>query len=282
MPDPVTRNRWSGNPWEADPERQAASDAEQLGGVWDGALGLAAAEMASDTSADSSAPTQSSDDAYASLVADWPKVPAVVKRHITMDDFTEVYDYWYDHWRNPKRPDDKLQCFDWAQYQLHVNTKRSTGNAADRTSYFQLFVESLDQPPDFPRDDNVSREDVLNRVDITDNGRTIEGIQYLKDSLSLKIPVLVGIRLLWYLHRPNADLTTNHFVVVVGMGKIDGKKISAQTPGNDEFLPEYYFSCYDYLLDYEDRIYLSNVPNLALMKLRGNRRVAQIRKTVPE
>ena len=47
MPDPVTRNRWSGNPWEADPERQAASDAEQLGEVWGGALGLAAAEMAS-------------------------------------------------------------------------------------------------------------------------------------------------------------------------------------------------------------------------------------------
>src|SRR5262245_27003779 len=231
MPDPVTTNRWSVNPWEADPERQAASDAQQLGGVWGGAVGLAAGAMADD-SADSSAPTQSSDDAYASLVADWPEVPAVIQRHITTADLTEVVDYWYDHWRNPKRPDDKIHCFDWAQYQLHVKTLRSNGNAADRTSYFQLFVESLDHPPDFPRDDSVSRDDVRNRVDITDNGRTIEGIEYLKESLSLKIPVLVGIRLLWYLHRPNADLTTNHFVVIVGMGKIDGKKAAAATPEN--------------------------------------------------
>ena len=282
MPDPVTRNRWSGNPWEADPERQAASDAQQLGGVWGGALGLAASAMASDDSADSSAPTQSSDDAYTSLVADWPEVPPVIERHITVSDLKEVVDYWYDHWRNQKRSDDKIQCFDWAQYQLHVKTLRSTGHAADDTSYFQLFVESLDHPPDFRRDDTVSREDVCKRVDVTDNGRTVEGIQYLKESLSRKIPVLVGIRLLWYLHRPNADLTTNHFVVVVGMGKADAK---GDGTANDAFRPQYYFSYYDYLHKYVERAYLFNFPDLALMELGGDlgdRRIAQIRKTVPE
>jgi len=280
MPDPVTGNRWWGNPWAADPELQAASDAQRLGGAWGGILGLAAQSMetsAAEPDTDSSAPEETADDAYGSLVADWPKVPPLIERHITGSDFIEVRDYWYDHWRNEKRPDDALQCFDWAQFQMLQKKVRGTGDPKDRSTYFQLFEESLEHPPDFPRDDKVLKEDVRNRVDVTDTGRTVEAIEYLKESLVAGIPVMVGIRLLWYLHRPNRDLTTNHFVVVVGMGRRE--QAAGASPLNGAFLPEYYVSYFDYQYDETRRLYLFNFPNLAIMELDGDCRIAQVRRT---
>jgi hypothetical protein len=83
-------------------------------------------------------------------------------------------------------------------------------------------------------------------------------------------------------HGSASILTTNHFVVVVGMGKVDREEIAGSTPLNGAFLPEYYVSYYDYLHAHVDLAYLFNFPNLALMELDGDQRLAQVRRTARE
>jgi hypothetical protein len=161
-----------------------------------------------------------------------------------------------------------VHCFDYAQYQLHVARFRSTGPGKDPASYLQLFVESQDEPG--------------RRVDVTDVEATIEGIEYIKAMLQDEVPVLVGIRLLSYRPRPNPDRTTNHFVVIVGMGVEPDK--------GGPYGGQYYFSYFDYLYDDVLRFYLFNCPRSRLHSFVDDRshagygvaqrRVAQVRRTV--
>jgi hypothetical protein len=258
VPDPVTANPWWGNPWTSDIEREAAADGQRAGSAFRWAASQAAREARSLTSPgeEDSTAVQSFTEAYQSLTADWPDVSPVISRHITRADRDEVKRYWHDNWRNADNPNDTLQCFDWAQYQLRVVDYRSTGSGRDPTTYLQLFIESAD--------------DRGARVDVTDTDATMEALSYVKDRLKQGIPVLVGIRMLEYPPRPNPDKTTNHFVVIVGMGR------NEDVP---TFEPQFYFEYFDYLCDVPLRFYLYNMPTLALAGLGSDPRVAQVRRT---
>ncbi|MEZ5292879.1 MAG: hypothetical protein R2745_17490 [Vicinamibacterales bacterium] len=266
MPDdPVTANPWEGNRWQRDTGRETAVDAERAGGVYGWAAAAGALQDAAPVGGTEDATsTQSPGDAYSGLIADWPRVPPLVARHVGGADFNEVYDYWYEHWRNPRRENDKLWCFDWAQYQLHVAKFRGTGDGRDPSTYFQLFVES-----------DGGEGPILT----TDVARTVEAVQYLKNRLQHGVPVLIGIRLANYPRDFNPDKTTNHYVVVVGMD-VDAKGPYGATC---------YFSYYDYLYKSTLRFYLYSVPTLALYSTVDDtkravvqRRVSQVRYTVAE
>jgi hypothetical protein len=170
-----------------------------------------------------------------------------------------MHKYWEEHWKNTKKADDQIQCFDKARYQLHIAGFDTTGNPYDETSYFQLFVET----------DNGDG----GRVDVSDIPRTSEAILYLKDKLTHGIPVMVGIRMSGFDRRPNPDGTTNHFVVIVGMGR-DEDATSLE--------PKYFFRYFDYLIPETMEFYVFNFPTLMLASSSGRRRVAQVRKTVRE
>ena len=272
MPDdPVTSNPWATNPWQRDSAREAAVDGEVAGGIWGWAVAAATAERnaGADAGVDDGTAEQSSDDVYASLTAEWPPVEPLIERHITANDYYEVFEYWKDHWRRKDKPDDKVWCFDFAQYQLHIAGFRGIGTGSDPTSYFQLFL--------------VRRDDDGARIDETDIGRTAEGVEYLKDRLQRGTPVLLGLRLAWHRKDYNPDSTTNHYVVVVGMGSdAEGGPYGGR----------YYFTYYDYKFAEPQRFYLYNVPTLALHSFKDDkrhresgvalRRASQIRYTVRE
>lgn len=266
MPDPVTTNPWSGNPWERDLPRETAADAERVGSVWAWAAAQAAQDQYPDSAPgeEDATSVQPADDAYASLTADWPTIAPLSSRHITIDDFSDVYAVWDKYWRNPKKADDKVHCFDFAQYQLRIDDFRGTGDGADPSTYYQLFVETFDERA---------------RVDVTDVARSAEALAYLKAQIIGGVPVMAGIRLLTYPPRPNPDHTTNHFVVIVGMGQEDDGPYDAR----------YFFWYYDYLYKSSQKFYLYGFPTLALHAFVDDsgtgpgvalRRVSQIRPTV--
>ena len=59
-------------------------------------------------------------------------------------------------------------------------------------------------------------QDILGRKKGVQKEEFKKGIQYLKDSIKNKIPVMVGVDN--HPGSPNADKTTDHFIVIVGMG----------------------------------------------------------------
>ena len=270
MPDP---NQWGVNPWWADLGRETAADQSRLGPDWQRWADAVLRSQNEAALPDTSDPEDSTafyapQDAFQSLVADWPTVSFPYSDHIrTRADSQRIYEYWNVHWRNPKKPDDIVHCFDRANFQLHIDGFRTTGDPHDMSTYYQLFLEGED-------DDG-------RRLDTTDVPRTIEGIEYLKATLQQNIPVQVGLRSLGYQPRPNPDDTTNHFVVIVGMGQ---ETIDTVDPLQGPTLSgvRHFFAYLDSNKPGEQKFYLYNFPTLALMTNDGDSRVSQIRRTARE
>lgn len=192
-------NLWACNRWDTDADLQTASDRAALGVNWQAEV----VALESDESATS--PQEMRYDAAAwhrDLTKDWPDVPAL----IGPGDFigtghSDAYRHWNEHWRDTSRPPDRpdtIQCFDYARYQLLVTGHDTTDYRPDSTTY-QVYTTA-------------------GGVDLNE---TAEGVRYLKRTLARRVPVLVGILLASYDAPPelrNRDRTTNHYVVMVGMG----------------------------------------------------------------
>lgn len=255
MPLPWLFNQWACNPFAAEPDRNAAVDQE--------ALGIRFQTRPEDIVATPLAPVGDEADYspaewYASLTADWPEVANVIPKslHVFKSDETEVLEFV-----NGSLPQDKqrtsLQCFHYAWYQLHVAGFRPTGPPA-------LSDDSMLVLREYAEPDGVRTELQVEAM--------VEAVQYVKSSLLLETPVLIGVRLKLFEARPNNRRSTpyieptNHFVVVVGMGQ-------------DE--TGYYISFFDYYheQDSDDRLYLG--PELLMESAFGFRTLTEVRRSRP-
>ena len=196
MPDnEALTDHWTCNTWQTQPGEQAAVDQAAYGSDWanDG--------WAAGDDEPPGDPMPSVDDRYQSLLADWPQIPSVISsdKHIDKHN-TEAQKYWEEHWKPaPKegKPPPEMQCADYARYQMYV-----VGcDAQSSSTGYQLY-----------------RRDTLVNYD-----QTVDGLNYAKHTLTQGMPVFVGVWLIeWEPDKVfNRDKTTNHFVVIVGMGKDD-------------------------------------------------------------
>ena len=239
---------WACNAWEEENDLLAASDQAECGPNWN----QTAEEMIRDVerALDSNASDSSdqgtvftADEWFASLTRDWPTINPVIPADLFVErGDSGMQQHWQEHWaREGESADINIQCFDYAHYQLVVAGFGTSSWRPDTTTY-QIF-----------------RED--SGIDLNE---TAEGVRYLKRSLAADTPVLVGILLTTYDARPNRDKTTNHFVVIVGMGV-------------DEF--GHHFRYYDYSSNDRGRKFYLKDSSLAVEDRDGHRRVAQIRQT---
>jgi len=93
---------------------------------------------------------------------------------------------------------------------------------------------------------------IYKRASGVDRTETVKGISYIVNALQSNIPVVIGLD--YGSPSKNADSTTNHFVVVVGMGSVNGRN---------------YFNYYDNLTSYglfgastTNRLYYDNSTGL--------------------
>ena len=253
MPLPWLFNQWACNPFAAEPERDAAVDLE--------AMGINFQTRPEDIVATPLAPVgdeadYSPADWYASLTADWPTVANVIPKslHVLKSDETEVLAFV-----NASLPQGQqrtsLQCFHYAWYQLHAAGFRPSGPPA-------LSDDSLLVLHEYAEPDGVRSELQVEKM--------VEAVEYLKSSLLLETPVLVGLRLKLFEKWPNDRKSTpyieptNHFVVVVGMGQDDAG---------------YYVSFFDYYheQDADDRMYPG--PELLMETKFGFRTITEVRRS---
>lgn len=190
---------WSCNTWAAEPGEQAAVDQAAYGSSWTDDAWAAGDD---ETPQEQHAPSDK--ELFDALTADWPDVPTIISRdrHIHKGD-SAATSYWQAHWKPPQKegkPPPEIQCGDFARYQMRVADEHGY-DARGSSSAYQLYR----------RQGGVDR-----------NG-TVNGLNYVKETLKQRMPVYVGVWLIEW--EPNTifnkDLTTNHFVVLVGMGKDD-------------------------------------------------------------
>lgn len=181
------------------------------------------------------------------------------------------------------------QCFDYAKEQLRLagysvpgwDESFITGN---NKKIFQLSID-------------ITQIDIKNLDTINE---FMEGVQYIKESLKSGIPILVGIdRTRSVYPKGQGDKTTDHFVVIVGMGTdIYGKYFTffdngTKASGADINLNKIYVKCNDDKLETSDEKYTDGsyngylrYPAYQQLLLSGGRSlsntyiITQIRKSV--
>jgi hypothetical protein len=255
MPNPVLINLWSCNIWDREVDRETAVDTEALHDQFPYRPGqIQAVPLGSDGHEVS----QGAFERYEMLTDGWPEVPPVIdpSLHVTkqQDDAVRTY-------RNAKTEDEaerasKLECYDRADYQLHLAHYGTTDRPTRDPKNWQLLTEV------------VMPEGVADQVDI---GETVGAVEYLKEVLPQGRPVLVGVRLSWFPDRPNdlkstpsAIEPTNHFVVIVGMGV-------------DDHGP--YFSYYDYMKRPSDQERMHLYADMKIASKGEERHLVQVRRS---
>lgn len=213
MPLPWLFNQWACNPFAAEPDRNAAVDQE--------ALGIRFQTRPEDIVAMPLEPVgdeaeYSPADWYASLTADWPEVANVIPKslHVFKSDEQEVKDFV-----NARLPPDQqrtsIECFHYAWYQLDRAGYGPSGPPA-------LSDDSILVLREYAEPDGVRSELQVEAM--------VKAVDYLKSSLLLETPVLIGVRLKLFEARPNNRRSTpyieptNHYVVAVGMGRDEDRK----------------------------------------------------------
>ena len=256
MPLPWLFNQWACNPFAAEPGRDAAVDQEALGISFDTRLEDIVAtplEPAGDEASYSTA------DWYASLTADWPTVANVIPKslHVFKSDEQEVKDF-VNRGLPPDEQRTSLQCFHYAWYQLDRAGFAPSGPPA-------LSDQSMLVLHEYAGPDGIRSE---LQVEVM-----VKAVEYLKSSLLLETPVLIGVRLKLFDRRPNERRSTpyieptNRFVVAVGMGQDD---------------VGYYVSFFDYYHEQDtgDRLYLG--PDLLMESQSGYRTLTEVRRSRPK
>jgi hypothetical protein len=254
MPLPWLFNEWGCNPFSPEPERDVAVDSRQFGGSRPPSL----ADVLNPPAPVKDPADYSTDDWYDTLTVDWQPVPNVIpdEKHVYREDAEAVRNFVNRH-RAPDKQKTSLQCFDYANYQIHVQEFRPSGPAA-------LSEDTLMVVHEYRESGGVRSE-----VQVF---ATVEAVGYLKAALLEGTPVLVGLRLNDWDARPNERKSTpfveptNHFVVVVGMGDDTNGK---------------YFSFFDYSHAQrdEDRLYLR--PSLLIMSNDDWLTLTEVRHSYP-
>lgn len=261
MPLPWLVNQWACSQFGAEPERDAAVDAGLYGTPSPPSLApwIPAPEPVKNPDDYTTA------DWKASLVADWPDVSSVIPsdKQVFKAHDSDVLQFLKDSYGTVKLPD-QIQCFDRANYQLHLAEYRPSGPAA----LDDLTIMALHEYDDEATGTLRTEVQVLG---------TIKAVDYLKESLQAGIPMLVGLRLnfrgpLLSRWRPNERRSTpfveptNHFVVAVGMGR--------------DAIGEYvaYFD-YGHRHDDTDRLYLHD--SLLIESADGKRTLTEVRISRP-
>ncbi len=266
MPRDLFSDLWALNLWAAEPER-AMVLAPSLRSVLPPVepLPLPPAH-ATPTSPREFLPetTYDTEDWYQSLFRSWePKAPVIPPGlHVDFTMSVEVGQWVNRHVLEGSVKREKLQCFDFASFQLHRAGYATGGRPAADSRSWQVLVE-------YPE-----RGRLVEEVQVPE---TLEAVHYVREALhGSDMPVLVGICLTGFPSRPNNLKSTpfveptNHFVVIVGMGR-------------DERLGVY-FSYYDYFYEPEGsdaevtRLYLK--PTLKLQALDGRVMLAEVRRSV--
>lgn len=259
-------NLWACNQWEPDVEQQNAVCTEDFGTSWDQSIWEAENDDYN-SSPDQGSP-YTAEEWYNELIKDWPAVtePLINSANFIAASNVQAKAYWEANWRKklpdgtPDPEDYKMQCFEYAAYQL-------------------LVAKNLDPPQGYrttsaPNEKN-KREDTYFQIFTLSEGingnKTAEAIAYLKEAFNAKIPVMVGLHLSEYDRMSpdsklgNYDKSTNHYVVLVTMNKDDAGK--------------YYFGYYDYLSRYDpdNKLYLNT--DLSVKDEWGFRQITHIRKS---
>ncbi len=256
MPLPFFVNLWACNPWVAEPERDAAQSQHALAPDLPPITDVVAPAPQAPPAEPEAEFTYSTEDWYRSLSETWPAKAAVITadQHVGGSMAQDVAAF--------VGKEGKLQCFDYAAYQMHVAGFRTTGRPSRDARNFQVLIEH--RQPD---------GSLLDAVQLPE---TIEAVQYLKEVLHQDIPVLVGICLKYYSPRPNnVESTpfvepTNHYVVIVGMDTADHG--------------EPYFEYYDYRFrpgspgGQRCRLYLKST--MRVESLDGGVVLAEVRRTM--
>ena len=265
MPRPFSFNPWALNPWASEPARDAAQ-APSLKAVLRPAEELVVRPpppSPTDPRTELPETTYETDDWYQSMRQRWqPKLPVIQPGlHVSKSMSEEVKAFVNRHVAAGDVPRTTLQCFDYANYQMHVAGFRTGGRPSLDQRSLQILVE-------YPENGDLVEEVQLDA--------TIEAVLYIKEALHQNIPVLVGICIKTYDPRPNNVKSTpfveptNHYVVIVGM---------------DEDKDGVYFEYYDYYFQpegpesIETRFYLK--PTMKLEWLHGGVMVAEVRRTHP-
>ena len=255
MPLPFFVNLWACNPWIAEPERDAAQSQHTL--ATDPPPVPEAVTPAPPAPAEPGAEfTYSTADWFQSLSESWEPKAAIIPtdQHVGGAKAHDVAAF--------VGKEGKLQCFDYAAYQLHVAGHRTTSRPSRDAHNFQILIEH--RQPD---------GSLLEEVQLPE---AIEAVLYIKEVLHQDIPVLVGICLKYYEPRPNDVASTpfveptNHYVVIVGMDTTD--------------YGDPYFQYYDYRFHPDGvdgqhcRLYLK--PTMKLESLDGRVKLAEVRRTM--
>ena len=236
MPDPFSSNPWGLNLWASEPARDVAQ-APSLRDVLRPAPEIVSPPAPPPpTEARTTLPEFSyeTEDWFQSLKQNWTPVAPLIKPelHVNKHMAPEVRDFVNRHVRQGGTRRERLQCFDFAAYQLHRAGFRTGGRPSTDERSFQILIE-------YPEDGKLVEEV---QVDVT-----IEAVLYIKEALQNKLPVLIGMCIRRFFDengqpaRPNNVKSTpfveptNHYVVIVGMGS-----------GN---YGDVYFHYYDYYHD---------------------------------
>lgn len=264
MPPSVFDNLWALNPWGAEPDRGAAL-APSLRNVLTPVEPLVVPPPPPPpTKPRTELPDISyeADDWYQSLRRHWPTKAPVIPRELHVDHSmaARVCRFVGKPVAADGTPLVKPQCYDYAAYQLHRGGYRTGGRPSIDARSWQVLVEHQEGGR------------LVQEVQLAE---TLEAVLYIQEVLQDDVPVLVGVCIRKYAPRPNNVKSTpfteptNHFVVIVGMGK------------NDHGV---YFDYYDYYfrpdgLEAEStRLYLK--PTLKLEWLGGEVTLAEVRRSV--
>jgi hypothetical protein len=138
------------------------------------------------------------EDLYGDLLREWPITPRAIEpsRYIHKGN-AAAEDYWEREWK--ESADDRIQCFDWARYQMWIGGFPRVSGYRPQTTTFQVFHKDTG-------------------VDVN---QTVEAVRYLQQALQAGVPVLVGVYLTYWRRVFKPDDTTNHYVVIVELGLDD-------------------------------------------------------------
>jgi hypothetical protein len=210
-------NLWAMSPWAAEPERDAAQ-APSLAGS------LPPFEPFHLPPPPPPAPwtelpdiTYDQEDWFQGMRWPWPEIPSVIppEKFVGHDMLEDVKKFVNRNLAANATPREKIECFDYANYQLRQAGGRPGGRPSRDERSLQVLIN-------YPEGGELVEE-----VQVPE---TIEAVLYIKEVLQQGIPVLIGICLRDYHNRdgtparPNNVASTwfveptNHFVVIVGMG----------------------------------------------------------------
>lgn len=258
MPTPWFFNQWACNPFAADPDRDAAADIGQMGGPPPPSLAdVQPPREEVVVGPDDWITEVSPAEHFVRLTADWPEVPDVIPEsaHIYGRHSHEVLDFVNRHAKTEAQKRYKLHCFDYAHLQLNNAGYAPSGPVYKDPDTLLVMVEH----------DTI--QGIQSEVQV-DN--MLKAITYIKTSLQIGRPVMIGIRLNTFSERPNNDddtliiEPTNHFVVAVGMGQEDDA---------------YYIRVMDYLHTPRDSDRMFLTPDLRLQSPNGKQEMTEMRKS---